>query len=97
VGIAGRKAFVSKYLKPLLESKKLMKHNSKEVKALDNTLIDIINKVRVMAKNQRGGEHPWEAMSDLELLKSANLYGRDLNTGKEGINLAGILLLGTQQ
>ena len=56
-----------------------------------------INRVRIMAKNQRGGEHPWEAMSDLELLKSSNLYGKDLHTGKEGINLAGILLLGTQQ
>ena len=50
-----------------------------------------------MAKNQRGGEHPWELMSDLDLLKSSNLYGKDLHTGKEGINLAGILLLGTQQ
>lgn len=51
---------------------------------------ETINKVRIMAKNQRGGEHPWETMSDLELLKSSNLYGRDLVTGKEGINLAGI-------
>lgn len=58
---------------------------------------ETINKVRIMAKNQRGGEHPWETMSDLELLKSSNLYGRDFVTGKEGINLAGILLLGTQQ
>lgn len=65
--------------------------------SVDDLDKDTINKVRIMAKNQRGGEHPWETMSDLELLKSANLYGRDLCTGKEGINLAGILLLGTQQ
>lgn len=65
--------------------------------AVDDLNKETINKVRVMAKNQRGGEHPWESMSDLELLKSANLYRKDFNTGKEGINLAGILLLGTQQ
>jgi len=65
--------------------------------SVDDLDKDTINKVRIMAKNQRGGEHPWETMSDLELLKSANLYGRDLSSGKEGINLAGILLLGTQQ
>lgn len=62
--------------------------------SVDDLDKDTINKARIMAKNQRGGEHPWEAMSDLELLKSSNLYGKDIVTGKEGINLAGILLLG---
>ncbi len=65
--------------------------------SVDDLDKETIKKVRIMAKNQRGGEHPWESMSDLELLKSSNLYGKDLTTGEEGINLAGILLLGTQQ
>ena len=36
-------------------------------------------------------------MTDLELLKSANLYRKDTLTGEEGLILAGILLLGSQQ
>lgn len=41
-----------------------------------------------------GGEHPWKDMGDMELLKSAGLYGIDLETGKKGYNLAAIMLLG---
>src|SRR5690625_5659492 len=33
-------------------------------------------------------------MNDMELLKSAGLYLKDLQSGEEGITLAGILLLG---
>ena len=33
-------------------------------------------------------------MNDMELLKSAGLYGRDITTGEEGLNLAAIMLLG---
>ena len=33
-------------------------------------------------------------MSNMELLKSAGLYGRDMVTGEEGFNLAAIMLLG---
>ena len=58
---------------------------------------DTITKVRLMARNQHGGEHPWDQMSDIEFLKSANLYGKDFSTGVEGVNIAGILLLGTRQ
>jgi len=54
-------------------------------------------KVRKMAHNQVQREHPWETMSDLELLKSAGLYRRDIVTGEEGLTLAAILLLGTEQ
>lgn len=64
---------------------------------IDDLDKDTIKEIRIRAKNQHGGEHPWETMSDLELLKSANLYSKDLDTGVEGINLAGVLLLGTQQ
>ena len=54
---------------------------------------DLIERARKLASNNTAG-HPWAAMSDEELLKSAGLYDRNLQTGEEGINLAGILLLG---
>ena len=57
---------------------------------------DTITKVRKLAANQRSN-HPWLLMDDLELLKSAGLYLRDLQSGKEGITLAGILLLGKDE
>lgn len=47
-----------------------------------------------MAQNHAGGNHPWATMDDMELLKSAGLYGRDIITGDEGFNLAAIMLLG---
>jgi ATP-dependent DNA helicase RecG len=57
-----------------------------------------IERARSMARSQKGEQpHLWESLSDLDLLKSANLYGKDVNTGKEGLNLAGILLLGSEQ
>ncbi len=55
--------------------------------------MDVISRARKMAAIQRE-EHPWEAMNDVELIKSAQLYGRDFQTGKCGITLAGILLFG---
>ena len=58
---------------------------------------DTLSKVRKMAHNQVQREHPWETMSDLEILKSAGLYRRDIVTGEEGLTLAAILLLGTEQ
>ncbi len=57
---------------------------------------DILTKVRKLAANQRAN-HPWEAMDDLEMLKSNGLYLKDLQSGKEGITLAGILLFGNDQ
>ena len=46
-----------------------------------------------MAVN-RTANHPWAKMTDIEMLRSASLYERNLQTGEEGINLACILLLG---
>lgn len=54
---------------------------------------DLFLKVRKLAENQRTN-HPWKSMDDMELLKSAGLYLKDLQSGKEGITLAAILLLG---
>jgi ATP-dependent DNA helicase RecG len=39
-------------------------------------------------------DHPWSDMDDRQLLKSAQLYQTDHETGKSGVTLAGILLLG---
>jgi ATP-dependent DNA helicase RecG len=51
-----------------------------------------------MAYAQKGDKpHLWESLSDFDLLKSANLFGKDQNSDKEGMNLAGILLLGSEQ
>jgi len=60
---------------------------------LDHLRKDLIAKCRKIAVLQRE-DHPWTAMDDLELLKSAQLYQTDFETGESGVTLAGILLLG---
>lgn len=54
---------------------------------------EIIQKARQMAVNRQPG-HRWETISDLELLKSVQLYQKDYTSGKEGLTLAAILLFG---
>ena len=54
---------------------------------------DLIDKARNMAIN-RVANHPWATMNDIEMLRSASLYEKNLQTGEEGINLAGLLLFG---
>ncbi|MDE6673370.1 MAG: putative DNA binding domain-containing protein [Acetatifactor sp.] len=61
---------------------------------LEDLRMDLLPQIRQMAVNNAGGSHPWEKMSDEELLKSAGLYGTDMVTGDRGYNLAAILLLG---
>lgn len=39
--------------------------------------------------------HPWVDMTDEEMLRSCELILEDLETNKEGITLAAILLFGT--
>lgn len=58
---------------------------------------DLLQRVRQMAVNHAGGSHPWENMTDEELLRSAGLYGTDMATGESGYNLAAILLLGKDE
>ena len=45
----------------------------------------------VLAKR---ADHPWAAMDDSELMKSANLYMKNFETGAEGYTLAAALILG---
>jgi len=54
---------------------------------------DIITKCRKMATLRRE-DHPWAKMDNFDILKSAQLYQTDPETGKSGVTLAGILLLG---
>lgn len=55
--------------------------------------VDLLERVRKMAAAKRAN-HPWIEMGDEELLRSANLYLKDYETGKEGYTLAAALLLG---
>lgn len=59
---------------------------------LDRDLIAKCRKVAVL----RWEDHPWRNLDDMELLKSAQLFQTNPETGVSGITLAGILLLGRQ-
>ena len=45
----------------------------------------------------RTPDHPWGAMSDEELLRSAKLYRKDRRTGEQGYTLASVLLFGRDE
>jgi len=55
--------------------------------------LDMLPRLRRMALTWND-KHPWDKMDDTELLKSAGLIGKDLETGKYGYNLAAVMLLG---
>ncbi|MDO8734655.1 MAG: putative DNA binding domain-containing protein, partial [Elusimicrobiota bacterium] len=57
---------------------------------------DLIDRVRKLAGNQKPN-HPWAEMNDFELLKSAQLYLKDYQSGKKGFTLAAILLFGKDE
>ncbi len=59
----------------------------------DDLCMDMLPRIRQMALNKYP-LHAWKELSDLDLLKSAGLYARDMTTGEEGFNMAAILLLG---
>ena len=63
---------------------------------LEDLEAELFSKVRRMVANQKVN-HPWLAMENLELLKSAGLYLKDLSTGQEGLTLGCILLLGKEE
>lgn len=57
--------------------------------------LDLLPKLRIMAQNNNDGQsHPWNSMTDDELLRSARLFSRDRLTGEQGFNLAAVVLLG---
>lgn len=57
---------------------------------------DLIDRARKMAVNNVA-DHPWGKASDIELLRSASLYEKNIETGEEGLNLAAILLFGKDE
>ena len=59
--------------------------------------LDLFSMIRQMAKNNSSGNHPWEKMSDEQLLRSAGLYTEDRVTGQTGFNLAAVMLLGKDE
>ena len=63
---------------------------------MDDLKVELIDRVRQMARN-RNPHHPWENMSNEELLKSASLFQRNMQTGKSGYTLACILLFGKDE
>lgn len=64
-----------------------------ELGDLRGDLIDYCKKLAVFKRRN----HPWMALDDMNLLKSAKLYGMDPETGEKGFNLAAILLLGKDE
>lgn len=62
---------------------------------LEDIDISLLAKCRRTATIRRG-DHPWKDMDDMALLQSAQLYQTDRETGKGGLTLAGMLLLGKQ-
>ncbi len=62
---------------------------------LEDLELDLLARCRKTATIRRG-DHPWKDMDDMALLQSAQLYQTDRETGKSGLTLAGILLLGKQ-
>ena len=57
---------------------------------------DLIEEARKMAAN-RTSNHPWQKMTNEEMLKSAGLFEKNLETGNSGFNLACILLFGKDE
>ena len=60
---------------------------------IEDLRTDLLGRVRKMAAARRAN-HPWAELDDVGLLRSANLYLKDYETGKEGYTLAAALLLG---
>lgn len=62
----------------------------------DDLRLNLLPRVRQRAIN-RFQDHEWKNMSDAELLRSAGLFGEDKATGKQGYNLAAVMLLGRDE
>ena len=60
------------------------------INELKSNLIEVCRQKAVNLQSN----HPWKNMTDEQLITSAGLLKTDLETGKTGINLAGLLLLG---
>lgn len=61
---------------------------------VEDLRLDLLPTIRQMAANSANGRHIWQKTDDMELLRSAGLFGTNHETGKHGLNLAAVLLLG---
>lgn len=64
--------------------------------SLDNLREDLIEQARAMAIAKRK-DHPWGALTNQQLVESANFFGKDFTTGKIGFNLAAVVVLGKDE
>lgn len=64
---------------------------------LSDLRYDLIERIKIRAKNENSGSHPWFEMSHEDFLLSAQLYRKDLQSGKAGFTLAAILLFGKDE
>jgi ATP-dependent DNA helicase RecG len=64
---------------------------------IDDLLLDeLMPIVRRKAVGRQTG-HQWGDMDDMEIMRSAGLYEKDRTSGKEGFNLAAIMLFGRDE
>ena len=61
---------------------------------MEDLRLDLLPTIRQMAANSANGRHIWQKTDDMELLRSAGLFGTNHETEKHGLNLAAVLLLG---
>jgi ATP-dependent DNA helicase RecG len=64
------------------------------------TFSDFISELFEKARNlikSNNANHPWLALSDIEMLKKASLWRKDYQSGKEGFTLGAILLFGKDE
>jgi len=57
---------------------------------------DLIAQVRKWAMIQNAS-HPWAKMSDIDLIKSSQMYLKDYQSGKNGFTLAAVLIFGKDE
>ena len=57
---------------------------------------DLIAQVRKWATIQNA-RHPWAKMSDIDLIKSSQMYLKDCQSGKKGFTLAAVLIFGKDE
>jgi len=58
--------------------------------------LDLFPRIRIWVAT-RHKDHPWEKMTDKEIIRSAGLYSVDPETKQWGYNLAAVLLLGKDE
>ncbi|MDR2232389.1 MAG: putative DNA binding domain-containing protein [Tannerella sp.] len=62
----------------------------------DDLRLDLLPLIRQRAIN-RFQDHEWKSLNDADLLRSAGLFSEDKETGKQGYNLAAVMLLGRDE